>query len=228
MIGVTPLPDENTGEDSAGAGSRAAVTPFLEALRYDAAFHYNRGKPLPPPIVPKSTFWKALWRRTTANVWGTALLLLALAFFSRAAIHAYTDIGVYNAAQPQIIEVTETHVGDITQSPPQIHTVTVLREVPSTMPLPKDWEETTLKAYLRFLLIIGVCSYLGAAGLRRAGTIETGVPVTSANTGHLPAVESLVRASSRPVEADPRMLLRAAVGRPEAQAEQLVRPVGGG
>lgn len=226
MTGVTALPNENTGEAGVGAGSRAAVTPFLEALRYDAAFHYNRGKPLPPPIVPKATFWKALWRRTTVNLWGTALLLLALAFFSRAALHAYTDIEVYNAAQPQMVETAQfsskTVYGALSGP-----IVMVWREVPSTMPLPKDWEENTLKKYARLLLLAGSCGYLGLAGLRRAGTIETGVPVTSANTGHLPAVESLVRASSRPVQAEPRMLLRAAVGRPEAQTEQLVRPVGG-
>lgn len=105
--------------------------------------------------------------------------------------------------------------------------VMVWREVSSTQPLPKDWDEVTLLKYARLLLIVGVCSYLGVAGLRRAGTIETGVPVTSANTGHLPPVESLVRASSQPVEADPRVLLRAAVGRSDEQAEQLVRPAGG-
>ena len=95
MTPVTALPNENTDEYHAGAESRADVTPFLEALRYDAAFHYNRGKPLPPPIVPKATFWKALWRRTTVNLWGTALLLLALAFFSRAAllcVHGYRGV----------------------------------------------------------------------------------------------------------------------------------------
>ena len=55
-----------------------------------------------------------------------------------------------------------------------------------------------------------------------------GVPLTRANIGHLPAPDSLVRASAEPVQEQQSVLLRAATEGMERHEEQLVRASTGG
>jgi hypothetical protein len=54
------------------------------------------------------------------------------------------------------------------------------------------------------------------------------VPLTRANTAHLPAPDSLVRASAEPVQEQQAVLLRAAIQGMETPPEQLVRPAEAG
>ena len=68
-------------------------------------------------------------------------------------------------------------------------------------------------------LLIGVrCTFLGEK------VEEAVVPLTRANTANLPAPDSLVRASSEPLQTQEAVLLRAAAGeKQERHEEQLVR-----
>lgn len=63
----------------------------------------------------------------------------------------------------------------------------------------------------------------GLASLKHAAQIDTGVPLTRANTADLPAPDSLVRASSEPLQAQEAVLLRAVAQGQETPPEQLVR-----
>jgi hypothetical protein len=65
--------------------------------------------------------------------------------------------------------------------------------------------------------------YLGGKSMKEGKEIDTGVPLTRANAAHLPAADSLVRASSEPAQEQERVLLRAAGQGPETSPEQLLR-----
>jgi hypothetical protein len=67
----------------------------------------------------------------------------------------------------------------------------------------------------------------GGLVLEKANKIDPGVPLTLANTAHLPAHDSLVRASAQPVQEQEAVLLRAATEAQERHEEQLVRAAGG-
>ena len=69
--------------------------------------------------------------------------------------------------------------------------------------------------------------YLGGRTIKEAVRINTGIPLTRANAADLPAPESLVRASSEPLQAQEAVLLRAAAEGMETPPEQLVRAVNG-
>jgi hypothetical protein len=71
-----------------------------------------------------------------------------------------------------------------------------------------------------------ICVLLYRIGLKiydKAHTLEKVVPFTQANTAHLAAEESLVRASTEPVAEQEKVLLRAAKLSQETPAEQLLR-----
>ena len=76
-------------------------------------------------------------------------------------------------------------------------------------------------------LLFGSCAYacakLSDASTEQAEKINPGVPLTRANTADLPAPDSLVRASSEPLQAQESVLLRAATEKGETPPEQLVR-----
>ena len=80
------------------------------------------------------------------------------------------------------------------------------------------------------LPILLTCAFfLRRAGLsiiKQASLTDSRVPLTRANTAGLPAPESLVRASSEPVQAQEVVLLRAAAEKQERHEEQLVRASG--
>ncbi len=69
--------------------------------------------------------------------------------------------------------------------------------------------------------------YLGGRTMKEARQIDPGVPLTRANTADLPAPDSLVRASSEPMQAQETVLLRAAEAGQERHKEQLLRAVTG-
>ena len=65
--------------------------------------------------------------------------------------------------------------------------------------------------------------HLGRRAIREAKQMQAGVPLTRANIGDLPVPESLVRASSEPVQSLQAVLLRAATGTDTTSSEHLVR-----
>jgi hypothetical protein len=80
---------------------------------------------------------------------------------------------------------------------------------------------------LGFVIIRGGMFFSNRAEdiLQKAEGMNVGVPFTQANTAHLPASESLVRASSEPEEEQQSVLLRASIHSQQTPAEQLLRPV---
>lgn len=76
-------------------------------------------------------------------------------------------------------------------------------------------------------ILTGGMAYLvqiaGKEMMKQAADMTPGVPLTRANTANLPAPDSLVRASSEPVQAYEAVLLRAASAGMETPPEQLVR-----
>jgi hypothetical protein len=70
--------------------------------------------------------------------------------------------------------------------------------------------------------------YMGIRAVNRLEEIDPGVPLTRANTAHLSALDSLVRASEEPVQEQQAVLLRAATQTQERHEEQLVRASAGG
>lgn len=80
------------------------------------------------------------------------------------------------------------------------------------------------------VLLLSVFAYFllrhSVKWLYQAVKEETVVPLTRANTADLPAPDSLVRASSEPLQAQEGVLLRAAAGEtPAGPEEQLLRAV---
>ena len=92
---------------------------------------------------------------------------------------------------------------------------------------------TMLQTLLYFLLL--AVSLIGAVIFWRWGRdtysqakqVPSVLPLTRANTADLPALDSLVRASSEPIQEQQSVLLRAATETQERHEEQLVRAVGG-
>lgn len=82
---------------------------------------------------------------------------------------------------------------------------------------------------LFFLPAAGIAFFLkrGFALAYKVQKIDPGVFLTRANTGDLPAPDSLVRASTEPVQEPQAILLRAAAGTQTGQEEQLLRASAG-
>ena len=66
-------------------------------------------------------------------------------------------------------------------------------------------------------------SYIGAKIVREGKEMATGVPLTRANTGQLPAADTLVRPSQAPRKSQQAELLRAAGQGPATPPQQLLR-----
>ncbi len=80
-------------------------------------------------------------------------------------------------------------------------------------------------------LMAGICisGVIGVKSLKHAQKIEPGILVTSHELAHMPASDSLVRASQEPPQAQEGVLLRAASGEAQAGQEgQLLRASVGG
>ena len=75
------------------------------------------------------------------------------------------------------------------------------------------------------ITILSVLNFMKIAisRFREAKAIDAGVPLTRANSADLPAPDSLVRASSEPMQAQEAVLLRAVVKGQEKHEEHLVR-----
>ena len=76
-------------------------------------------------------------------------------------------------------------------------------------------------------LLTFVFGMLAKKTTKAVKTIDPGVPLTHAKTADLPAPDSLVRASSKPLQAQKAVLLRAVEQEIDTPPEQLVRAVNG-
>ena len=65
--------------------------------------------------------------------------------------------------------------------------------------------------------------YIGVHSIKEARQIDPGLPLTRANTAHLPAPDSLVRASQEPPREQQAVLVRPAPPTQHTPREQLVR-----
>jgi len=64
---------------------------------------------------------------------------------------------------------------------------------------------------------------LGAAAMKWGRTMDVGIPLTYNNTADLPAEDSLVRASQKPVQEQTSLLLRMAIPPQATPPEEMVR-----
>ncbi len=93
---------------------------------------------------------------------------------------------------------------------------------------------SALAPFVKWALFLMAVSFsfvfreIGRKTIIAAKQIQTGAPLTRANAADLPAPDSLVRASSEPVQAQQTVLLRAAEAGEERHEEQLVRASVGG
>ena len=78
-----------------------------------------------------------------------------------------------------------------------------------------------------FLLISAGVFYVGRRMLSKGIRVETGIPITRANTADLTVPEILVRASQEPLSVQKAVLLRAAAATEEQHEEQLLRASAG-
>lgn len=104
----------------------------------------------------------------------------------------------------------------------------ILVRIGNTPALPNHNRQHLALAGLSFLILtlFGTVFKLGQWGrnmARQGASIDPGIPLTRHNTADLPAPDSLVRASSKPVQAQEAVLLRAAAQEVETPAEELVR-----
>jgi hypothetical protein len=87
-------------------------------------------------------------------------------------------------------------------------------------------ESTDVVKCLVWVFVLGGVSWLSwrvASATAKKSTENLVVPLTRANTADLPAPDSLVRASSEPLQAQEAVLLRATAEGMETPLEQLVR-----
>lgn len=91
------------------------------------------------------------------------------------------------------------------------------------------WSELPLLVFI--ILFMGGLSvallYFGVGAVKEAKETDSGLPLTRSNTADLPGADSLVRASSEPVQVQQTILLRAASEGSQTPSEELVRAVNG-
>ena len=129
----------------------------------------------------------ALGRRTGVKLLAEGFNLAILAAGAIMVANGVKNVDEYMQAQPT------THTSLIAGLP---HTWSE----PSLHPLPPGWGETNLSRYAILIMVICLSWFGNARLLRKAREIKTGVPLQYADTAHLPARESLVRASSEPAQ----------------------------
>jgi hypothetical protein len=202
---------------------RIDISACLDAVSlYDAAYHRDRGNPVAQPVEPPNivSLWEYLWARGKRT--GVELLVAGLFLTTLAAGVGVVANGIHNGYEflrslPKGECVTPPGTPDRMKDADDPNTCTEVIYLLSPDPLPPEWVETNLGCYASLLLVIYL-SHVGSVHfLRKAKKIKTGVPIQYANTVHLPAQESLVRASQEPTQ---ETLIRAAS---EPAQETLVR-----
>ena len=85
---------------------------------------------------------------------------------------------------------------------------------------------------LAFLFLFVLCFlplglFILAHAFNKSQQVETGVPLTRHNTADLPVADSLVRASSEPLQAQEAVLLRAAAEGQQKPTDEMLRASAG-
>ncbi len=211
---------------------RIDLSACLEAVSmYNGDYHrdrdnYNPPLPLPEPLpepepkprlVPygeylRGVIVKGIHGLLRAGVWIGVLLILA---------NCVKNAFDFYLAQP--ITHMRINVDSVTQ---ETHEFIASIE-PSRHRLPAEYVPVNLVFYAALVLGIILCRVASTVSLKHARKIHDSIPLTRANTADLPAPDSLVRASSEPLQEQQTVLLRAAVQGQETSSEQLVRAVGG-
>ena len=93
----------------------------------------------------------------------------------------------------------------------------------SPYPLPEDYVPVNQLLYAELVLGTILCYAARTVSRRRAQKIPVSAPITRANTAHLPAIDTLVRASTEPTQTQKAVLLRPALEKAERHEEQLLR-----
>jgi hypothetical protein len=230
---------------------RIDISACLDAVNmYDAAYHrdrvaydharntsvivYQEPEPSEPPILV--SWWQYVWGtgvKTGAGLLGTGLFLATLLAALMIVVLFFVNV-LHDLSPVEKDPYTSTQN---TQTVSKADGSNASTANGSDVP-PTDWAEVNRRTY-DILLTILVLSPIGSmVCLQRAGRIKPMVPISYANTAHLPAHESLVRASQEPrqeslVRASSQpptpsgMLLRSLVKGRETSPEQLVRPTTG-
>lgn len=198
--------NEQTNAD-VNARPRVRVTPYLEALDYDARYHQHRAfENQEPEVVSLSNYVCARSMQFLVQVAGTALICLtALAVL--AAVYIPFK-GVQEDADPsRHAERKIVRSGVEIQEPPDL----------------------ILPAFVGSLIVLtgaGLLYWAGMSCYREADTIDAGVVRARESAEDLTEEEILVRASAQPKHMERAILLRSAPSNPQTPPEQLVRPVG--
>ena len=209
-------------EPTASNDRQTDIAACLEAVSmYNADYHRDRDnyKPSVPQFQPQIVpIWQYLWGmfvKSSTSLLGQILLVgvctgvvLILANCAR---------NFYDVDRAQPVVRTEIRI-DLKTKKPYEFTWTEK----SLYPLTDGYAQSNLNIYALLLSSTALCYAASRFSLRRARQINVGVPLTYANTAHLPAVETLVRASVEPTQVQATALLRAGVM--PTHSAQLVRP----
>ena len=247
---------------------RISITPFLEALEYDADYHLHRGRPLeqpevtptqqgadtkgepeqtpPPRVLPWRSYMQAQGRRMGKAGAGMGLLLMGVGLLLTGVFYIASDVDIYMDCQPK--EIANNYnvkppadpLQPVSNLPPIQTDAGEEKGMTAGKPFPANWLPWCLFHLTFFPLTIIGCIVGANTMIRKAEEAEVGVPLTSANTGHLPPAETLVRAAEKPAQTAqdtllrparsqslPEQMLRPAAYTEERLPEQLVRPAGG-
>jgi hypothetical protein len=231
--------------------ARIDISTCLDAVNmYDAAYHRDRDNPHvpqaePPTIVSLWEYVLAMGRKTGIGLLGSGLFLMILIATGLIVANGVHNIYEYIQSRP----VIRTGICP----DPKAKGIVLNADGPNTWsepspyPLPPEWVENNLRLYGQLFIVIFLSHFGSVRFLRKAKQINTGVPIQYADTAHLPAHESLVRASQEPAletlvraaeepvqktlvrsATPPSDLLRSAGLGHETSSEQLVRASEGG
>lgn len=203
--------------------TRVDISACMEAAHmYNADYHRERHNYMPTAegqetrVVSLGEYVLGYTVKIGTSLVGRVLMvwvLLAGALILANCIKNYNDV---ERAQPIYHE--ETHIDARTQKP----FVSTWTEK-SQFPLPDNYVQMNVRIYETLVLGLVLGCVASRFSLKRARKINVGIPLSNANTAHLPAADTLVRASAEPMQAQQNVLLRVALEGQKRHEEQLVR-----
>lgn len=209
------------------------ISACLEAVnQYDAAYHRERDNPgvytKPMYVSVREHIWAQL-EKVGTGLLGRGLFLAAGICVLLIVANVVRNVEAYQAAHVAVStsSVEPIPYGNPVPIPDAEPAPRPLSTSPSGVPLPENWFEENFTIY-SVLICLCVLSYWGGGVfLRQADKIKVGIPLLPADTAHLPAPDTLVRASSEPIQAQENVLLRSVAAGQETPPEQLVRAMNG-
>ncbi len=227
--------DDRVCEEREISRSRINISACLEARSlYDAAYHRDRDCVVVPPPKPQVvSLWdylRAGGMKAGALALGRSLQLTMLILGAMIVANGVQNAADYERAQPIIHNGVPPvfYWRELSKEGKPHHGVIVdavgqgTWAEPSAYKLPDDWDTANVSRYTRLLIALFLSGIAGRICLKRSHRIRTGIPIQYADTAHLSAQESLVRASQEPAGAS---LMRGAA-RPETSPDTLLRPLG--